>query len=189
MTQLLTLRRVTLVVLLVGVAWSFAACSGPGKCVTGSTESCAEPSEDKAPQTEREGDELLAGWAQAVTTPEDVKDPVVFIKIAGWPHNPKWLLAPRVVGVCKNPTADCGDTVTWRWLPPTISGATLQIERKPDQADCFELVELSSTVPVPATVNPDNGACPISTIWNYQVRCTGSEDCPPPLDPQVHIKG
>jgi hypothetical protein len=189
MTQLLTFRRFAIFVLLISVAWGFAACAVKPEEAESPQNIDTSSSAGAAIDDELEGDEDLPSWARMVDTPEKVKNPFVFIKIIKTHGTPSWLLAPRTVGVCKTAKEDCGDTVTWRWLPPMSGVTKIQIEAKVDQGDCFDTLDLVSTVPVSATVNPDNTECPEDTIWYYQVTCTGSEDdCPPPLDPQVHIQ-
>jgi len=136
------------------------------------------------------GDELLPHWAGLIRDPSALKAPFVFIKITQTSSTPTWLLAPKVVGICKTPKIDCESVVTWRWLPPMANNVSIHIEAKVDQPNCFDPIDLHDSVPVSVNVNPDDTECPPGTIWEYAVTCIGAGDetCPPPLDPQVHIQ-
>ena len=187
---------VTRALIISGFVGALASCVVPDQSQQGQTASeereLSSPVQEEAvPDSDYlPGDDLLPTWAAMVRDPSVMGAAFVFIKIISTPGDPAWLLAPNVAGVCRHDKPDCGSTVTWRWLPKLVEGATLRIEGKPDQPPCFEVVELVNPEPVTVEVNPDETQCPAGTIWEYQVSCLPQnlEGCPTLLDPKVHIQ-
>jgi hypothetical protein len=171
-------RRLMLVAVLVGLSWSVLACvPAPQK----EGEQVAEVPESGVVGPEFTFDQ----WAQSVTDLEQVDYSWVFIQITGPPGSRKWR-RPNTAIACRTATAGCGSVVTWKWLPPEIEGATLRIERKEGQPDCFDPVELPPN-PNSRTVKP---GCPIGP-WLYKITCISESpgECPPePLDPRIQIE-
>ncbi len=119
--------------------------------------------------------------------PGDAISPKVFIQIKP-PNNPAWGLAPRVVGVCKSPKADCGNSVTWKWIGPYNSADSVRIEAKNGQPNCFDPVDLTQGSSMVTRVV--KAGCPLGTVWEYNVTCEESGNpCLPTLDPKVHVQG
>ena len=194
MPKTISHRTAFLILVLVGSVGAFTSCAPPPQVEKGDEAQTDDASSgnfmDEPAVPPLRGDDLLPDWAATIRDPSALKSPVVYIKITRTSSASTWLLAPKVVGVCKSPTIDCGAVVTWRWLPPMDGVASLHIEAKVDQPNCFDPVDLYDSVPVSVNVNPDDSECPPDTIWEYSVTCMGAADdsCPPPLDPQVHIQ-
>lgn len=170
-------HQLPLVTLLLAFSWSVVACAPP-------------PEREMVPETpmQEEREQLeFAQWAEGVTDLNELNDRWVWIVISGPVGSRNWKDVTIPSPVCKTPKAGCGNVVTWKRIGVEID-ATLRIERKEGQGDCFEVVEIPPN-PSSATVNPGPD-CPIGP-WHYRITCepASSGECPPePLDPRIEIE-
>ena len=116
-------------------------------------------------------------------------DPLVTIRIVRTPRVAELQVHPRGVGICKNPTADCGGAVLWTSAPgngaPEPDEYLLITHKHPGQpsAECFaagsyEITAESGSV----SSGPVQDGCTTPTAWFYTVELRRQAGGPGPDD-------